>query len=388
MQRRSSTDWGRQYVPMNDQPNLTTPPPEPPSTSVESAYMVWRSYPPPPVIYLPAPGQPMPSDLPPLPAPWGAAAAATSPTAAPASSTVPHTRQLPTLEEALKRGKLPDTDELKQMPSPAAPSVSAEPPAPAPPAQAAAPAPAATPAAAPSPEKAPEKVPDTHQLPLLEQAVKRGAPIRTDELEKLKGPAPSPPGKAPDTHRIPPLESIVPPQSTPSAPASVEDTTVESKRSTVEVEAVPADADPEKPGDLFRTFIVQRNYALRRMLAVDNPTNPPSRVPPTKVTLLFRGVPERFLIAEDQVVILGRSDFRSGGLQVDIDLSRYGGHERGVSRAHARLHVRDKRIYLTDLYSANGTYLNGQRLEPEQPYLLQNGAEFLLGALSAKIEWE
>ena len=354
--------------------------------------MVWRTYPPPPVIYLPAPGQPMPDSLPPLPAPWG-----DSPAAA-----LPHTRQLPTLEDALKSGKVPNTDQLKTMPTlnvPADAPLPTEPPKPEAPAAATqapaespkpeAPAePTPPPVESPKPEAPPPpKMPDTHELPLLAQAVQQtqGAPIRTDELEKLKGsPPPPPPGGAPVTHQLPPKESL---RATEMPPASIEDTSVEVKRATAQVEAVSVD-DPEKPGDLFRTFIVQQNYALRRMLAVDSPTSPGTRIPPTRVTLRFRGVPERFLISEDQVVILGRSDFRSGGLQVDVDLSRYGGHERGVSRAHARLHVRDKRLYLTDLYSANGTYLNGQRLEPEQPYLLQNGAEFLLGALSAKIEWE
>gem|GEM_PF-1027832 len=398
--------------------------------------MVWRTYPPPPVIYLPAPGQPMPDSLPPLPAPWG-----DSPAAA-----LPHTRQLPTLEDALKSGKVPNTDQLKAMPTLEVPTpplpvttergaggeVSVEPPkpetptpplpvttergaggevsvAPPKPETPTPPLPVTTtggevsPAAPPKPEvptpplpvttergaggEVSAKMPDTHELPLLAQAVQQtqGAPIRTDELEKLKGsPPPPPPGGAPVTHQLPPKESL---RATEMPPASIEDTSVEVKRATAQVEAVSVD-EPEKPGDLFRTFIVQQNYALRRMLAVDSPTSPGTRIPPTRVTLRFRGVPERFLISEDQVVILGRSDFRSGGLQVDVDLSRYGGHERGVSRAHARLHVRDKRLYLTDLYSANGTYLNGQRLEPEQPYLLQNGAEFLLGALSAKIEWE
>ena len=140
----------------------------------------------------------------------------------------------------------------------------------------------------------------------------------------------------------------------------------------------------------YRTHIMSQSTSLRRMLSnIPGRTGESASVAaPTKVTLIIRGIPESFTLSEKQIVLLGRADFRSGGFQPDVDLTRYGGHERGVSRAHARLHVLEGEVYVTDLYSANGTYLNGQRLEPEQPYLLQNGAEFLLGALSAKIEWE
>ena len=60
---------------------------------------------------------------------------------------------------------------------------------------------------------------------------------------------------------------------------------------------------------------------------------------------------------------------------------------RGVL-AHARLHVQAGKLYLTDLYSANGTFLRHDRLESEKPHLLKNGDEFTLGALPLRVKFE
>ena len=45
-------------------------------------------------------------------------------------------------------------------------------------------------------------------------------------------------------------------------------------------------------------------------------------------------------------------------------------------------------LYVTDLYSANGTRIRGERFEPEQPYLLNHEDEFLLGALPIPVTFE
>ena len=69
---------------------------------------------------------------------------------------------------------------------------------------------------------------------------------------------------------------------------------------------------------------------------------------------------------------VGRRD-TSGPLQADIDLSRYGAFEHGVSRIHAALYRTEDTLSIMDLNSRNGTFLNGQRLSPRLPYVLRNG---------------
>ncbi|MCD8329070.1 MAG: FHA domain-containing protein [Lachnospiraceae bacterium] len=48
-----------------------------------------------------------------------------------------------------------------------------------------------------------------------------------------------------------------------------------------------------------------------------------------------------------------------------------------ISREHARVEQQGKDLFLTDCHSTNGTYLNGQRLEPEVRYPLKEGDEVM-----------
>ncbi len=50
-----------------------------------------------------------------------------------------------------------------------------------------------------------------------------------------------------------------------------------------------------------------------------------------------------------------------------------------VSRVHAQLHVAGAKVVLYDLASKNGTYIEGTRLEPHQPYVLSDGQNITLG---------
>ncbi len=82
--------------------------------------------------------------------------------------------------------------------------------------------------------------------------------------------------------------------------------------------------------------------------------------------------------------VIGRADEVSA-LTPDIDLSEAGGRARGVSRRHAALVRYRGATHLLDLNSANGTYLNGKRLQPEVPYLLNSGDELRFGTLDLRI---
>jgi pSer/pThr/pTyr-binding forkhead associated (FHA) protein len=78
--------------------------------------------------------------------------------------------------------------------------------------------------------------------------------------------------------------------------------------------------------------------------------------------------------------VLGRSD-EALRYTPDIDLSAYNSLDKGVSRRHAALVNYRGVTHVIDLFSANGTYLNGKRLPPEQPYPLGEYNELRLGTL-------
>jgi len=80
-------------------------------------------------------------------------------------------------------------------------------------------------------------------------------------------------------------------------------------------------------------------------------------------------------------IILGRRD-PDRAIYPDVDLSDQGTVSNSVSRQHARLLVQENQIYVEDLNSTNSTYLNRQKLQPGQRYLLKDGDELRLGGVA------
>jgi len=78
---------------------------------------------------------------------------------------------------------------------------------------------------------------------------------------------------------------------------------------------------------------------------------------------------------QDADVLLGR---QGGEQPVDLDLGFYDPNGY-VSRNHARITADNRRYHLTDLNSANGTYVNGERLAPHAPRLLRHGDKIRVG---------
>lgn len=81
-----------------------------------------------------------------------------------------------------------------------------------------------------------------------------------------------------------------------------------------------------------------------------------------------------------EYITLGRSD-PVANFYPELDLTPYGGQERGVSRRHASI-LQDnehKALYIEDLSSTNGTRINGFALEPRRRYRLRDGDEVELG---------
>lgn len=90
------------------------------------------------------------------------------------------------------------------------------------------------------------------------------------------------------------------------------------------------------------------------------------------------------LSSAQETIIIGRVDLQTGD-QPDVDLTQDNGQELGVSRRHARITFKDNHPYITDLGSANKTFLNRQALTRGEQYQLQDGDEVRLGNVIMKI---
>lgn len=102
------------------------------------------------------------------------------------------------------------------------------------------------------------------------------------------------------------------------------------------------------------------------------------------VVMHIRDASQPLTFTPTRRLIFGRSDTNSS-VQPDIDLNPYGAVEKGVSRHHAIIEFNEDTLMLLDAGSANGTFLNGQRLLPNQPRVLRDGDEVRLGKLIAHV---
>ncbi|MEM9951723.1 MAG: FHA domain-containing protein [Chloroflexota bacterium] len=85
--------------------------------------------------------------------------------------------------------------------------------------------------------------------------------------------------------------------------------------------------------------------------------------------------------------IIGRLNARTG-FRPQIDFTHDNGKKRGVSRRHATITQRGDLIFVTDHNSLNGTYLNGQRLVPEQARLMRDSDSLRIGHISLIVIFE
>ena len=86
-------------------------------------------------------------------------------------------------------------------------------------------------------------------------------------------------------------------------------------------------------------------------------------------------------------VNIGRLDPASASFP-DIDLTSDGGLEKGVSRRHAKITRRGSEVFIEDLGSINGTFLNRKKLTPYLPQALKSGDELQLGRLILQVSFQ
>jgi pSer/pThr/pTyr-binding forkhead associated (FHA) protein len=83
-------------------------------------------------------------------------------------------------------------------------------------------------------------------------------------------------------------------------------------------------------------------------------------------------------------VNLGRVD-PSSTVFPEIDLTNDEDAMKSVSRRHARIFIRENAVKLEDLGSINGTQLNGRKLDPYMPEILNDGDVLRLGKVSIEV---
>lgn len=103
-----------------------------------------------------------------------------------------------------------------------------------------------------------------------------------------------------------------------------------------------------------------------------------------EVLLLIDSGIRRISLRNDTSFLLGRFS-KSSPSGNYIDLSPFGAQERGVSRIHAQIHMDDDILYVTDMDSTNGTYLDGIKIQPHQAEKLRQGSELLLARMHIQI---
>ena len=86
--------------------------------------------------------------------------------------------------------------------------------------------------------------------------------------------------------------------------------------------------------------------------------------------------------------IIGRSE--GSTMKPDIDLSAHNASEMGVSRLHVALQYNAKNnlLSVSDMKSANGTFINGQKLYPQEVRVLRDGDELRLGRLVLRVYFQ
>ncbi len=120
--------------------------------------------------------------------------------------------------------------------------------------------------------------------------------------------------------------------------------------------------------------------------AADHPTSKPGTTDfPIQLALRVARQEIRLALASSTELTLGRVDSQSQAVLPDIDLNPHGGYELGVSRIHASLQREKSQLLVTDLGSANGTYVNGRRLEPYSPCPVNHGDHLQFGSLDTLV---
>lgn len=110
------------------------------------------------------------------------------------------------------------------------------------------------------------------------------------------------------------------------------------------------------------------------------------------LVLKVRGSGRTFLVEpqkSDHALVIGRGA-KGSAVMPDIDLADEDGDKLGVSRLHLNVSYdeRTHTVSVSDMGSANGTYINGQRLHPHEVRVLRDHDELRLGKLVLLVSFQ
>lgn len=106
---------------------------------------------------------------------------------------------------------------------------------------------------------------------------------------------------------------------------------------------------------------------------------------PWRIGFIVKGMGVKIVTDMTESIILGR--IAPDGSEVPtVDLRPFDAETTGVSRKHLHIKAEGEGVYVADLGSANGTRLNGKRLDPNTFYPLQHHDELTLGLLELQVE--
>ena len=95
----------------------------------------------------------------------------------------------------------------------------------------------------------------------------------------------------------------------------------------------------------------------------------------------------KYTMKKGDSLSLGRTKKRTGRIGTVLNLSIYGAENYGVSRNHAVINREGDGLFIVDLNSTNGTYLNLERIPPDKPCAIKDGDTIRLGLFEIKINF-
>ncbi len=105
--------------------------------------------------------------------------------------------------------------------------------------------------------------------------------------------------------------------------------------------------------------------------------------PPWRLMLHVLHVQVGMVFSLREELIVGRCCTDLG--KPDVDLQPYDADSMGVSRQHLAISAKHDHLIARDNQSANGSWLNDERMQVEQDYPIRNGDRLTLGALNLEI---
>jgi pSer/pThr/pTyr-binding forkhead associated (FHA) protein len=103
---------------------------------------------------------------------------------------------------------------------------------------------------------------------------------------------------------------------------------------------------------------------------------------PTKLRFVIDNGGGLIEVAGYELVTVGRQLDKVGTV---VDLAAFDGARLGVSRRHVEIFPHNGHLIVQDLQSVNGSWLNGEKLDPDRPYPIKHGDQLRLGQMQIEL---